>query len=173
MKHLLAIRPSLPVRFAMFLMLAASVLMLQGCASTPKYFEPTPIAGTDNSMLYLYRPAASNPGSKPLLRSYPEVMINGVSHGVIRYNEYRGIELSPGATEVRLTGNSANAKWKPRDTLYSLMLHPGKTAYLKFRVEYNMKNMRLIDPGPKYQIGMSLTPASQATQEMRFVDKGD
>jgi len=95
-----------------------------------------------------------------LLGSYPEVKISGVSHGVIRYNEYRSIQLTPGSTDVRLTGNSANAKWKPRDTLYSLMLHPGKPAHLKCRVEYNAKNMRLIDPGPKYQIGMSLTPAS-------------
>ncbi|MDG1441574.1 MAG: hypothetical protein P8R02_02680 [Pseudomonadales bacterium] len=172
MRFLLAVERLSSRRVYIFLMAVLGFLMLQGCTSTPQYFEPTPIVSAGNSMLYLYRPAASNPGSKPLLGSYPEVMINGVSHGVIRYNEYRSIELAPGATEVRLTGNSANAKWKPRDTLYSLMLQPGKAAYLKFRVEYNMKNMRLIDPSPKYQIGMSLTPASQATQELRFIDKG-
>ena len=53
------------------------VCALLGSCSSPGHFEPTSIAKSGAAMMYLYRPAASNPGAKPLLLSYPEVMIDG------------------------------------------------------------------------------------------------
>ena len=87
------------------------VCALLGSCSSPGHFEPTPIVGSEAAMIYLYRPAASNPGAKPLLLSYPEVMIDGVSHGVLKYNSYRAIELPPGIHDVRLTGLTENCAW--------------------------------------------------------------
>ena len=148
-----------------------TVFALLGACSSPGYFEPTPIAGEGSAMVYLYRPAASNPGSKPLLLSYPEVMIDGVSHGVLKYNSYRAIELPPGKHEFRLTGLTKGAKWEPKDVNYSINLQPGETAYLKFRVEFNTAEMGFLELGPKYIIGLSQVPESTAVYEIRDTKK--
>lgn len=150
-------------------LLIACVLL--GACSSPGHFEPTPIAGAGSAMVYLYRPAASNPGSKPLLLSYPEVMIDGNSHGVLKYNSYLAIELPSGKHDFRLTGLTKNAKWEPRDVEYGIDLKPGETAYLKFRVEFNTAEMGFLELAPKYIIGLSQVPESTAVYEIRDTSK--
>ena len=55
---------------AAFCLLLLACAWLSGCAS-PGYFQPTPIATPGNAMVYLYRPAASNPGAKPCTSAIP------------------------------------------------------------------------------------------------------
>jgi hypothetical protein len=147
------------------------VCALLGSCSSPGHFEPTPIVGSGAAMMYLYRPAASNPGTKPLLLSYPEVMIDGVSHGVLKYKSYRAIELPPGKHDVRLTGLTENSKWEPRDVNYSINLKPGETIYMKFRVEFDTDAMGFLELGPKYIIGLNPVPESTAVYEIRDTKK--
>ena len=144
--------------------------LLCACAS-PGYFEPTPIAQPGNAMVYLYRPAASNPGMKPLYLSYPEVMVDGTSHGFLKYSHYLAIELPPGKHEFRLTGLTKEAKWEPRDVDYSIDLKPGEKVFLDFKVEYNTAEMNLLEPGPKYIIRLNRVPESQAVYEIRDTTK--
>lgn len=144
--------------------------LLGGCSS-PGHFEPTPIVGSGATMVYLYRPAASNPGSKPLLLSYPEVMIDGNSHDVLKYNSYLAIELLPGKHDFRLTGLTRSAKWEPKDVNYSIELKPGETAYLKFRVEFNTAEMTFLELGAKYIIDLNQIPESKAVYEIRDTKK--
>lgn len=156
-------------RLSIFLLLLCSA-WLSSCAS-PGYFEPTPIATPGNAMVYLYRPAASNPGSKPLYFSYPEVMIDGNSHGFLRYNHYLAIELPPGRHEFRLTGLTRAAKWEPEDVDRSIDLKPGETAFLEFRVEFNTAEMGLLDMGPKYIIRLNQVTESTAVYQIRDTTK--
>lgn len=139
---------------------------LSACAS-PGYFEPTPIAQPGNAMVYLYRPAASNPGTKPLYLSYPEVMVDGSSHGFLRYNHYLAIELPPGRHTFRLTGLTQAAKWEPEDVERSIDLAPGETVFLQFRVEFNTAEMNMLDLGPKYLIRLNQVAESQAVYQIR------
>ena len=140
--------------------------LLAGCSS-PGHFEPTPIVGSGAAMVYLYRPAASNPGAKPLLLSYPEVMIDGNSYGVLKYKSYLAIELPPGTHDFRMTGLTKNSKWEPKDVNYSIKLAPGETAYLKFRVEFDTAEMTFLELDPKYIIGLNPVPESTAVYEIR------
>jgi len=153
-----------------FRVLLIACALLGSCAS-PGHFEPTPIVESGAAMVYLYRPAASNPGAKPLLLSYPEVMIDGNSYGVLKYNSYRPIELPPGKHDVRLTGLTENSKWEPRDVNYSINLKPGETAYLKFRVEFDTAEMGFLELGPKYIISLNQVPESTAVYEIRDTKK--
>jgi hypothetical protein len=153
-------------RFGLLLL----VVLLGACAS-PGHFSPTPVATAGNAMVYLYRPAASNPGLKPLYLSYPEVMVDGISHGVLKYNHYLAIELKPGKHEFRLTGLTGNAKWEPKDVSRSLDLKSGESAFLNFKVEYNTAEMGLLEMGPKYIIRLNQVPESDAVYQIRDTTK--
>ena len=122
-------------------------------------------------MVYLYRPAASNPGTKPLYFSYPEVMVDGNSQGFLHYSQYLAIELPPGQHAFRLTGLTKGAKWEPRDVDRSINLTPGETAFLEFRVEFNTAEMGLLNMGPKYMINLTQIPESQAVYKIRDTTK--
>ena len=153
-----------------FCLLLLACAWLSGCAS-PGYFQPTPIATPGNAMVYLYRPAASNPGAKPLYFSYPEVMIDNTSHGFLRYDHYLAIELPPGKHQFRLTGLTKDAKWEPEDIEHSIDLAPGQSAFLDFSVEYNTAEMGLLNPGPKYIIRLNQVPESSAVYQIRATTK--
>ena len=153
-----------------FSALLIACALLGGCSS-PGHFEPTPIAQPGDAIVYLYRPAASNPGAKPLLLSYPEVMVDDKSYGVLKYSSYLAIELPPGKHEFRLTGLTKNSKWEPKDVNYSIELQAGETAYLKFRVEFNTAEMGLFEFGPKYIINLNPVAESAAIYEIRDTKK--
>ncbi len=132
-----------------------------GCAGSNPVFRPQAPALAGNTMLYLYRPEASTPGiAKPLRLSYPEVFVDGQPIGIIAYNRYMPIELKPGRHRMRLTGLTENAKdWEARDIEQDVTVEAGRNNYLRFRVEYNLREMSLGRPKSQYII--LLTPVSE------------
>jgi hypothetical protein len=152
------------IRIALFAIL---VLTLSGGCANSSHFEPTPIANSGNAMIYVYRPAASNPGKKPLTLSYPEVMINGKSAGMLRYNEHLVIEVAPGKTELLVTGLTPNAKWEPKDMAYTLDVKPGDSYYMRYGVEFDMSKMNIASFKGKYTIGFYPVEKSDAIYEIR------
>jgi len=153
------------------LVLAATLVHLAGCQGSG-HFEPSPLANTNNAMVYLYRPAATNPGKKPLRLSYPEVTIDGKSAGFLKYNEYLAFELPPGKHEFVLTGLTREAKWEPKDRTYTLQAEPGKTYFLRFRVEFNVENMSLGTFTGQYLIYLTPVDREEAAYEIRATSPG-
>jgi hypothetical protein len=153
------------------LVLAATLVHLAGCQGSG-HFEPSPLANTNNAMVYLYRPAATNPGKKPLRLSYPEVMIDGKSAGFLKYNEYLAFELPPGKHDFVLTGLTREAKWEPKDRTYTLQAEPGKTYFLRFRVEFNVENMSLGTFTGQYLIYLTPVDREEAAYEIRATSPG-
>jgi len=152
------------------LFVLAALLTLGGCPNTA-YFEPTPLATSDKAMVYVYRPAASNPGKKPLTLSYPEVMVDGKSAGFLKYKEYLALQLEPGKKEFLITGLTREAKWEPKDISYRLELEPGKTYYLRFGVEFNTSKMSLGTFRGNYLISFYPIDESDAVYEIRHTSK--
>ena len=147
--------------------LAGSVLLILVACQGSSYFEAAPTAAADNARVYIYRPAATNPGAKPLRFSYPEVMIDGASKGLLRYKEYLELEIAPGKREFVVTGLTPNAKWKPRDVSYTLPVEAGKTYYMRLRIEYDLDRVVLRDPDTKYLIHLHPVDAKDAVYEIR------
>jgi hypothetical protein len=142
------------------------LLIMAGCQGS-SYFEATPTAAPDNARVYIYRPAATNPGAKPLRFSYPEVMIDGASKGLLKYKEYLELEIAAGKREFVVTGLTPNAKWKPRDVSYTLTVEPGKTYYMRLRIEYDLDRVVLRNPDTKYLIHLHPVAAKDAVYEIR------
>lgn len=148
-----------------------SAVFLAGCQSS-SYFDPTPLANPDNAIVYLYRPAATNPGKKPLRLSYPEVMIDGKSAGFLKYNEYLSLEVPPGKRQFVLTGLTRDAKWEPEDRTYTLKVEAGQTYFMRFQVEFDVNNMSLGTFTGQYLIYLHPVERDEAIYQIRHSSEG-
>lgn len=144
----------------------AVLLVLSGCAG-PGYFEAIPPSSPEQSVVYLYRPEADNPGRQPLRFSYPDVLIDEQSVGTLHFNSYRRIELAPGRHNLRITGLTRQAKWEPRDIKQQFSVAPGEVKYLKLDVRFNLSEMNLGSMGPSYLIHVRPMRADEAVYEIR------
>ena len=149
--------------------LAALTVATSGCANRD-YFEPTPLASAGNAMVYVYRPAATNPGKKPLTLSYPEVQVDGESVGFLKYKEYLAVEVAPGKRHFRVTGLTRDARWEPKDREYTLEAMAGESYFLRFGVEFDTARMSLGTFRGQYIITFHPIDESEAVYEIRHTD---
>ncbi|MEZ5501711.1 MAG: hypothetical protein R3E50_03270 [Halioglobus sp.] len=149
--------------------MAVITLMLSACAQTVGHFSPAMATNPDNTVFYIYRPAASTPGlMKPLRYDYPDVLIDGKSIGVLKYDEYLVTELTPGAHNITITGLTAAAKgWADRDIDQVIPASGNKQVFMKLRVEYDLDEMNLGQPGAKYIIQLMPVDSEDAVYEIR------
>jgi hypothetical protein len=159
---------------AFIVVFLAVLIGIAGCAgsSAPPnnpVFKPTPLHSSRDAMLYLYRPEASTPGmTKPLRFSYPEVLVDGKSVGIIEYNRYLSVELSPGEHTIRLTGLTEKAKdWETRDINRTINVRSGKSKFIRFKVEFNLNQMNICQPVPQYKIFLTPVDEGDAIYEIR------
>ena len=136
------------------------------CANS-SYFEHTALADTGNAMVYIYRPGGSNPGKKPLVTSYPEILIDGTSAGMLKYKKYLAVELPPGQHEFVATGLTRDARWEPKDRSYTLTVEPGQSYFMRLRVEFNTESMTIGSFRGQYLIHLHPVDESDAVYEIR------
>ena len=58
-------------------------VLLAGCQNTD-YFEASPISQSGKAMVYVYRPAATNPGKKPLRLSSDVDPVSRLPHAIVQ-----------------------------------------------------------------------------------------
>jgi len=148
---------------------AATLLVLGGCTQTVGHFTPTAASHPDGTVFYIYRPEASSPGlMKPLKFDYPEVLIDGRSIGVLKYDEYLVTELTPGEHTLRITGlTSAAHNWAERDIERVIRTGQDKQVFMKLSVEYDTQDMTIAQLGPRYTIALVPVDAGDALYEIR------
>ena len=151
------------------LLLLVSILILTSCSQTP-YFEAVQPSSSIRSVLYIYRPEASNPGIQPLRFSYPEIFIDDASIGALHFNKHRYLELAAGKHTIRVTGLSKNADWAPKDIIQEFNTEPGEIKYIKLDVQYNLKQMNLGENAPSYSIFLTPTRSEDAVYEIRHTE---
>jgi hypothetical protein len=152
-----------------YLLGGIAIFMLSACTQTVGHFSPTVASNPNNTVFYLYRPAASTPGlMKPLKYDYPDVLIDGKSIGVLKYNEYLVTDLTPGAHSITITGlTTASSGWADRDITQVIPASQSKQVFMKLQVEYDVDQMNLGQPSPKYTIRLMPVDAGNAQYEIR------
>lgn len=153
-------------RFLRFAGTFVAAALIVGCANS-SYFEPTPLAEPDNAMVYVYRPGGSNPGKKPLVTSYPEILVDGESVGMLKNKQYLAVELAPGSREFVATGLTKDARWEPKDRMYSLKLEAGQSYFLRLGVEFDTSAMTIGSFRGQYIINLHNIEESDAVYEIR------
>ena len=142
------------------------IVFLSAC-SGPRHFEPLQPASSDESVLYLYRPKADNPGAQPLRYSYPDMILDGESVGVLKFNTYKHLRLNPGKQLLKATGLTEQARWKEKDKELQFEIKPGEIKYMKLNVQYNLSEMNLLQPGARYFLYITPVDAKAAIYEIR------
>lgn len=145
------------------------ILLLSACTQTVGHFSPTVASNPNNTVFYIYRPAASTPGvMKPLKYDYPDVLIDGKSIGALKYDSYLVTELTPGAHNITITGlTAASGGWADRDIEQVIPTSQSKQVFMKLQVEYDLDEMNLGQPGAKYNIQLMPVDAENAIYEIR------
>ena len=145
------------------------ILVLSGCAQTVGHFTPAVASSPNNTIFYIYRPAATSLGlMKPLKYDYPDILIDGKSIGVLKYNKYLVAELTPGAHNITITGlTAASSGWAKRDIEQVIPASQSKQVFMKLRVEYDVNKMTLDHPGSKYIINLLSVDGENAKNEIR------
>ncbi|MCZ6856048.1 MAG: DUF2846 domain-containing protein [Gammaproteobacteria bacterium] len=131
------------------LMALALCVFIGGCQSEGVLFEPYIRSDTENALVYVYWPPQS---WREKADEYPELRLNGVSVGVLKYRTYLVLEVPPGRHNFLLTGDSEYADWEDEDISLTLPLKPGETEYLRFLVKFNQTENRLGQGKMKYVI---------------------
>jgi hypothetical protein len=154
---------------ASYLITGIGLVILSACTPTVGHFSPTVATDPNNTVLYVYRPAASSPGlMKPLKFDYPDVLVDGKSIGVLKYDEYIVTELTPGAHKITITGlTTAASGWAERDIEQSIPAGQNKQVFMKLQVEYDIQDMSLLQPGAKYSIHLIPVAFDNAQYEIR------
>lgn len=134
-----------------------------GCQSSGAPFAPTPLADPDNVRAYVYWPG-QRWGEKS--GQYPEVQIDGVPVGVLRYKSYLTLELPAGEREFKITGASEAAKWDAGDHAFKLDLERGEIVYVRLFVRYDQNRNSLGNGFMKYVVQFLPRREAQARGEM-------
>ena len=149
------------------LFLLPGLILLAACSSNPSYFTPAQPTSAERGMLYLYRPSADNPGLQPLRRSYPVILVDGRSVGVLEFDKYFNVDLEAGRHSILVTGRTAPASWEIADINQQLTIAAGEIKYLKLDVQYQLDEMAIGESGPKYRIFLTPMDSATALEEIR------
>ncbi|RLA46122.1 MAG: hypothetical protein DRR06_05730 [Gammaproteobacteria bacterium] len=143
------------------------LIVFLGACSGPRHFEPVQPASSDEGVLYIYRPKADNPGVQPLRYSYPDMILDGESVGVLKFKTYKHLRLRPGKHLLKATGLTEQASWEEKDKELQFDIQPGEIKYLKLSVQYNLSEMDLLQPGARYLLYITPVDAKAALYEIR------
>ncbi len=145
------------------LMALALCVFVGGCQSKGALFEPYVRSDADNALVYVYWPPQ---GWREKSDEYPELRLNEVPVGVLKYRTYLVMEVPPGTHDFFLTGDSQYADWEGEDKSLTLPLKRGETKYLRFLVKFDQTENRLGGGKMKYVVQFLPISAEQALVDL-------
>jgi hypothetical protein len=154
----------------LFILLLA--LISSACTSDPKYFEAIqPV--DDESVLYVYRAKVKGVVLQPMRYSYPDLILDGNSVGVLKYKTHRAIPIKAGKHELRVTGLTKLAKWDQKDKKLSFKIKPGQIKYLKINIHYDIDENNHIETMNKRAIYITPIDPEDAIYEIRDTEEAE
>jgi hypothetical protein len=147
------------------------LFLLQTACAGPGYFEPVEPLHDDEAIVYVYRPKSDNPGLQPLRFSYPDILVNGESAGLLKFNRHMAIRVVSGKHVLKATGLTRIAKWKPKDRELEFQVTPGEIKYVKLKVDYDSRNIGLGKPKAEYIVRLTPMDSDSAIYEIRETDE--
>lgn len=142
------------------------------CSSDPKYFEviqPT----EDEGILYVYRAKVKGVLIQPMRFSYPDLILDGKSIGVLKYMTHRAIPIKAGKHHLKVTGLTEKAKWDQKDKELNFKIKPGQIKYLKINIQYDIDEINHVTTMNKRAIYITPVDADKAIYEIRDTDEAE
>ena len=148
--------------------MAASVLLIAACESTPSSYTPTLISKPGNGKLFVYWPG-QRWGEKS--GRSPEIQLDGVPLGLLSYKRYIEIEIAPGTYELKLTGESEDSNWNGPERSFPAKVVAGENLFVRLLVKYDQETNRLGQGALGYAVTFLPRAETEALLEMDGLKK--
>jgi len=149
----------------------AKLFILFSLISSNAYADPNnsdvvePVDG--EATLIVYRTKIKGILIQPMRRSYPDLILDGSSVGVLKYKKHRIIPIKAGKHHLKVTGLTDKAKWDQRDKELAFNINPGETKYLKINIQYDIDEMNKLTTMNKRAVYITPVDADDAVYEVR------
>jgi hypothetical protein len=141
---------------------------LVACESNPTPYTPTVISKPGNAKLFVYWPG-QRWGEKS--GQAPEIQLDGVPVGLLRYKRYIEIETAPGTYELTLTGDSEASNWNGPERAFPARLVAGENVFVRLSVKYDQETNRLGQGAMSYSVTFLPRAEADALLEMDGLKK--
>jgi hypothetical protein len=141
---------------------------LGACGSNPTPYTPTLISKPGNAKLFVYWPG-QRWGEKS--GRAPEIQLDGVPVGLLRYRHYIEIETGPGTYELKLTGDSEASNWNGPERAFPAKLVAGENLFVRLLVKYDQETNRLGQGAMSYSVTFLPRAETDALLEMNGLKK--
>ena len=138
-------------------------LLLSACESNPTPYTPTLITKPGNGKLFVYWPG-QRWGEKS--GRSPEIQIDGEPLGLLRYNSYLDIEISPGTYELKLSGDSEASNWNGPERSFPAKVVAGENLFVRLLVKFDQEPNRLGQGAMGYTVTFLPRAEAEALLEM-------
>ncbi len=143
--------------------LVLALVGLLGCQSSQRPYVPEAVKKPGNGKLFVYWPG-QRWGEKS--GRSPEIQVDGVPVGTLRYKHYLEIELAAGTYELRMTGESDAANWDGPDRSFPARVEAGENLFVRLLVKYDQESNRLLAGRMQYTITFLPRAQREALLEM-------
>lgn len=145
-----------------------SCLAIAACASSPTPYTPTLITKPGNGKLFVYWPG-QRWGEKS--GSTPEIQLDGVPVGLLKYKRYIEIEVAPGTYELKVTGESDASNWNGPERAFPAKVVADENLFVRLLVKYDQETNRLGQGALGYTVMFLPRAQSEALLEMDGLKK--
>lgn len=143
-------------------------VVLTACESTPTPYTPTLISKPGNGKLFVYWPG-QRWGEKS--GRAPEIQLDGIPVGLLKYKRYIEIETAAGTYELKLTGDSEASNWDGPERAFPAKVEAGENLYVRLLVKYDQQANRLGQGAMSYVITFLPRAEANALLEMDGLKK--
>jgi len=150
------------------LIILISCLAVAACTSSPTPYTPTLITKPGNGKLFVYWPG-QRWGEKS--GSAPEIQLDGVPVGLLKYKRFIEIEMAPGTYELKMTGESELSNWNGPERAFPAKVVAGENLYVRLLVKYDQETNRLGQGAMGYAVTFLPRAESEALLEMDGLKK--
>lgn len=143
-------------------------LILGACQSNQTPYAATAVKQPGNGKIYVYWPKQT---WREKSGQRPEIRLDDVPVGLLRYRHYIELELGAGTYDLALTGESESAKWDGPELSFPARVRAGENLFVRLHVKYDQQSNNLLGVRMKYAIHFLPRAPEQALLEMYGLKK--
>ena len=152
-----------PYNMLKILIFFLSLTGLAGCQSAATAYVPTAVKQPGNGKLFVYWPG-QRWGEKS--GRAPEIQLDGIPIGTLRYKHYLEIETAAGTYELKMTGDSEDSNWNGPERSFPARVEAGENLFVRLLVKYDQESNRLLEGRMQYAVTFLPRAEREALLEM-------
>lgn len=131
------------------MMILLGLFALSACQTAPRPYVPAAVKQPGNGKLFVYWPG-QRWGEKS--GRSPEIQLDGVLVGTLRYQHFLEMELAAGTYDLKLTGDSEQSNWNGPQRSFPAKVTAGENLFVRLLVKYDQAANRMLEGRMRYVV---------------------